>query len=308
MIPNASGKRQRIDSERPPPYKVADGSAASSPSPCDGFERPAILEGVSAVFRSPGPVALHLGPLTIRWYGILMATAMALGLWLAYRDARRRGLDPESLLKASELGLLGGLVGARLYYVLFNLDYYSQAPAKILAVWEGGLAIHGGVIGGILVGGGYALWRGLPLLRYLDIAAPSLALGQAIGRWGNYFNEEAFGTPTTLPWKLFISPPHRPLVYAQDEFFHPTFLYESLWDLGVFALLFWCFRDRLARAPGALFLAYLGLYSVGRFVTEGLRTDPLLLGHVRIAQVVSVLGVAAAIVGVPLLLKRARPA
>ena len=270
------------------------------------------------MFHSPGAIAVQfpafglfgyqIGPLTLRWYGILMATAMALGLWLAHRDARRRGMDPEPLLKAAELALLGGLVGARLYYVAFNLDYYAQFPNKIWAVWEGGLAIHGGVLGGILVGGGYAWWRQLPLSRYLDIAAPSLALGQAIGRWGNFFNEEAFGRPTDLPWKLFISPPHRPLEYAQFEFFHPTFLYESLWDAFVFALLAWVFRDRLARAPGALFLTYLGFYSVGRFFTEGLRTDALMLGPIRIAQLVSVLGVALAVVGVPLLIKRSHPA
>ena len=176
-----------------------------------------------------------------------MATAMAVGLWLAHRDARRRGLDAEDLLKAAELALLGGLVGARLYYVAFNLDYYSLVPAKIFAVWEGGLAIHGGVLGGILVGGGYAWLRRLPVRTYLDIAAPSLALGQAIGRWGNFFNEEAFGTPTNLPWKLFISPSQRPLEYARAEFFHPTFLYESLWDAVVFALLVW----RVSQAPRA---------------------------------------------------------
>ena len=258
------------------------------------------------MFRSPGAIALQFGPLTLRWYGILMATAMALGLWLAHRDALRRGIDPEPLLKASELALLGGLVGARLYYVAFNLEYYSRLPAKIFAVWEGGLAIHGGVIGGILVGGGYAWWRRLPLRRYLDIAAPSLALGQAIGRWGNFFNEEAFGTPTNLSWKLYISPSHRPIEYAQSEFFHPTFLYESLWDAFVFALLVCVFRDRVARAPGALFLAYLGLYSLGRFFTEALRTDALMLGPIRIAQLMSVLGMAAALVGVPLLLRHSR--
>jgi phosphatidylglycerol:prolipoprotein diacylglycerol transferase len=242
----------------------------------------------------------------VRWYGILMAGAMALGLWLAHRDARRRGEDPERLLKAAELALLGGLVGARLYYVLFNLDYYLRSPAKILAVWEGGLAIHGGVLGGVLVGGIYAWVRRLPLLTYLDVAAPSLALGQAIGRWGNFFNEEAFGTPTDLPWKLYISPPQRPPIYSQAEFFHPTFLYESLWDLGVYLLLIWAFRDRLARAPGALFLTYLGLYSVGRFFTEGLRTDPLMFGSLRVAQLVSLLAAAAALVGVPLLLRKSR--
>lgn len=261
------------------------------------------------MFHSPGPIALHVGPIAIRWYGVLMALAMALGLWLGHRDARRRGLDPESLLKAAELALLGGLVGARLYYVLFNLDYYSQFPGKIFAVWEGGLAIHGGVIAGVLVGGAYAWRRHLPLRQFLDVAAPSLALGQAIGRWGNFFNEEAFGRPTDLPWKLFISPPNRPLQYAQSEFFHPTFLYESLWDLVVFLLLFFVLRDRLKRAPGALFLAYLGLYSVGRLFTEGLRIDPLMLGSLRIAQVVSLVGMAVAAVGVPLLLRqRQRPA
>jgi phosphatidylglycerol:prolipoprotein diacylglycerol transferase len=242
----------------------------------------------------------------VRWYGILMAGAMALGLWLAHRDARRRGEDPERLLKTAELALLGGLVAARLYYVLFNLDYYLRSPAKILAVWEGGLAIHGGVLGGVLVGGIYAWLRRLPLRTYLDIAAPSLALGQAIGRWGNFFNEEAFGTPTDLPWKLYIAPPQRPAIYSQAEFFHPTFLYESLWDLGVYLMLVWVFRDRLARAPGALFLTYLGLYSVGRFFTEGLRTDPLMLGSLRVAQVVSLLAVAIALLGVPLLLRRTR--
>jgi phosphatidylglycerol:prolipoprotein diacylglycerol transferase len=258
------------------------------------------------MFRSPGAIAVHVGPLTLRWYGILMAAAMAVGLWLAHRDALRRGIDPEPLLKASELALLGGLVGARLYYVLFNLDYYARLPAKIFAVWEGGLAIHGGVIGGLVVGGGYAWMRRLPLWTYLDIAAPSLAIGQAIGRWGNFFNEEAFGTPTDVPWKLYISPGHRPLEYTQRDFFHPTFLYESVWDAIVFALLVLAFRRALARAPGALFLTYLGLYSLGRFFTEALRTDALMLGPIRIAQLVSLAGIVAALVWVPVLLRRSR--
>ena len=260
------------------------------------------------MFRSPGPIALPLGPLAIRWYGVLMATAMAVGLWLAYRDARRRGVDPDELLKTSELALLGGLVGARLYYVAFSWEYYSRAPLKIFAVWEGGLAIHGGILGGLLLGGLYAWWRSLPLTRYLDIVAPSLALGQGMGRWGNFFNEEAFGTPTSLPWKLYISPPHRPLQYPQEEFFHPTFLYESLWDLLVFALLVWVFRDRVQRTPACLFWIYVGLYSVGRLVVEGLRTDSLMLGSIRVAQLASGIGIVLAIVMVPVLLKRSRAA
>jgi len=267
-------------------------------------------------FRSPGPVALSLRlpadlplvgslQLSVRWYGILMASAMALGLWLAYREAARRGENAEELLKAAEFSIIGGLVGARLYYVLFNLDYYQTQPWwRILAVWEGGLAIHGGLIAGVLTGGAYVRFRMLPLARYLDIVAPSLALGQAIGRWGNFFNEEAFGRPTDLPWKLYISEPHRPPSLLDAEYYHPTFLYESLWDLGIVLVLVLALRRRFERAPGATFLAYLALYSVGRFWVEGLRMDSLMLGPLRIAQVVSALAVVLALVGIPLLLRR----
>ena len=268
------------------------------------------------MFRSPGPIALafrlpadlpFVGGLSvsIRWYGILIASSMALGLWLATREAARRGESPDDLLKAAELALIGGLVGARLYYVLFNLDYYQTQPWwRIFAVWEGGLAMHGGLIGGLLAGGAYVWAKGLPLLTYLDIVAPSLLLGQAIGRWGNFFNEEAFGGPTDLAWKLFISEPRRPPAFVDNQFFHPTFLYESLWNLAAFLLLYFVLRRRLERAPGALFLAYLGLYSLGRFWVEGLRTDSLMLGSMRVAQLVSVVAVAVAAIGIPILMRR----
>jgi phosphatidylglycerol---prolipoprotein diacylglyceryl transferase len=271
------------------------------------------------VFRSPGPIALAfrlpadlplVGGLSvsIRWYGVLIASSMALGLWLAAREATRRGESPDDLLKAAEIALIGGLAGARLYYVLFNLDYYQTQPWwRMFAVWEGGLAIHGGLIGGLLAGGAYVWAKGLPLVTYLDIVAPSLALGQAIGRWGNFFNEEAFGGPTNLPWKLYISEPRRPPVLVDQQYFHPTFLYESLWNLGTFLILYFVLRRRFERAPGALFLAYLGLYSLGRFWVEGLRTDSLMLGSLRVAQLVSVAAVVVAAVGIPILLRR-RPA
>jgi len=271
------------------------------------------------VFKSPGPIAvsLRLPPdlpvvgslqLSIRWYGVLIATAMALGLWLASREAQRRGEPSDELLKAAEFALIGGLLGARLYYVLFTLDYYQTQPWwRVFAVWEGGLAIHGGLIGGLLAGGAYVLSRGLPLPTYLDIVAPYLTLGQAIGRWGNFFNEEAFGGPTDLPWKLSISESHRPPQFIDQPFFHPTFLYESLWDFGVFLVLVLGLRRRFEPAPGALFLAYLGLYSFGRLWIEGLRTDSLMLGSLRIAQIVSAIAILVAAVGIPLLLRR-RPA
>jgi phosphatidylglycerol:prolipoprotein diacylglycerol transferase len=246
---------------------------------------------------SPGSVAFQIGPIVVRWYGILMALAIIVGLWLGYREARRRGLPADDIISVGQWSILAGLVGARLYEVIFNWDYYGQYPSKIIAVWEGGLAIHGGLIAGPLVGAWLAYRRRLPVLAGLDVAAPSIAIGQAIGRWGNFFNEEAFGRPTDVPWKLYISPPHRPPGFTQYEYFHPTFLYESLWDFGVFLLLVTWLRPRLVERHGSLFFVYVGLYSVGRFLIEGLRLDSFWVGSVRVAQAASLVGLAIAIIG-----------
>jgi phosphatidylglycerol:prolipoprotein diacylglycerol transferase len=255
---------------------------------------------------SPGAIAFQLGPLVVRWYGILMATSIVVGLWLSHREARREGLPADDIISAGQWAILAGLVGARLYEVAFNWDYYGRFPGKIVAVWEGGLAIHGGLIAGPLVGAWLAhRWR-LPVLRGLDVAAPSIAIGQAIGRWGNFFNEEAFGRPTDLPWKLYISPPQRPPGFGQYEYFHPTFLYESLWDAGVFALLAVWLRPRWQDRPGALFFGYVGLYSLGRFLIEAIRLDSFWLGNLRVAQVASVIGVLVAVLGVSIVSRRAR--
>lgn len=257
------------------------------------------------MFASPGSIAFQIGPLVVRWYGILMATAIVVGLWLAHRQAKKEGLPADDIISAGQWAILAGLVGARLYEVVFNWDYYGQYPSKILAVWEGGLAIHGGLILGPLVGALLAWkWR-LPVGRGLDVAAPSVAIGQAIGRWGNFFNEEAFGRPTDLPWKLYISPPHRPPGFAQFDYFHPTFLYESLWDLGVFLALVLWLRPSLRNRPGALFFCYVGLYSIGRFAIEALRLDSFWLGSFRVPQIASLVGLLVAAVG--LLWTRRRP-
>jgi phosphatidylglycerol:prolipoprotein diacylglycerol transferase len=249
------------------------------------------------MFASPGAVAVQLGPLVIRWYGVLMATAILVGLWLAHRQARRDGLAADDLLTVAQWSILAGLVGARLWEVAFNWDYYGRLPWKIPAVWEGGLAIHGGLLVGPLTGVWLARRRRLPVLPSLDVAAPSLAMGQAIGRWGNFFNEEAFGRPTDLPWKLYISPARRPPEYLQFDYFHPAFLYESLWDLGVFVLLVSWLRPRFRSQPGALFFLYLALYSVGRFAIEALRVDSFWLGGVRVPQAASVVGLLVAAAG-----------
>lgn len=256
------------------------------------------------MFASPGSIALQIGPLAIRWYGLLIATGVLLGTTLAHREAIRRGEDPDKLLNAIVATVLVALVGARLYYVVFNWDYYAANPGKIVAVWEGGLAIHGGLIAGALATILYCRHAELSLPVTLDIMAPCVAIGQAIGRWGNFFNQEAFGVPTDLPWKLYIDPAHRPPHLAGFEYFHPTFLYESLWNLLVFAILWFGLRKRLQGRPGALTLCYLGLYSIGRFFVEGLRIDSLMLGSLRAGQVVSLLLVVASGLGLLLMIRR----
>src|SRR2546422_6120088 len=279
------------------------GRAGSSPAaPTTSLPSRRVI--LNTVISSPGAIAFQIGPVVLRWYGILMATAIVAGLWLGHRQARREHLPADDIISCGQWAILAGLVGARLYEGLFNWDYYGRYPWKIIAVWEGGLAIHGGPILGPLVGAGLAhRWR-LPVLRRLDVAAPPTALGQAIGRWGNFFNQQAFGRPTDLPWKLYISPPHRPPGFAQFEFFHPTFLYESLWDLLVFLVLILLLRSRLRDHPGALFFCYVGLYSVGRFAIEAIRLDSFWLGPFRVPQLASVVGVAIAVAGLAWLHRR----
>ena len=258
------------------------------------------------MFASPGAIALEIGPITIRWYGILMATAILVGFWLAHRRALEESLPADELVRVAQWSVVAGLCGARLYEVAFNWDYYGRFPWKIIAVWEGGLAMHGGLIAGPLVGLLLARRWGVPIRRGLDVVAPSMVLGQAIGRWGNFFNEEAFGRPTDLPWKLYISPLHRPPEFRDAQFFHPTFLYESLWDALVFALLVWWVRPRMGRHPDAVFFSYLGLYSVGRFFIEALRLDSFWVAGFRVAQLASIVGVIVAVVGLAWV-RRSRP-
>ncbi len=224
------------------------------------------------------PIAFRLGGLEVRWYGILMAVSVALGTWIAIKFARRRGINEDHILNLVLIAAPLGWIGARIYYVIFNWGYYSQNLSEIPKVWYGGLAIHGGLFAGILAGYLYTRRYRLDFWQIADVMAPSIILGQAIGRWGNFFNQEAYGYPTDLPWAMYIDGAYR----------HPTFLYESLWNLGVFAVLYWMFRRPVIRT-GEVFLAYLVLYSVGRFWIEALRTDSLWVGPLRAAQVASLL-------------------
>lgn len=251
------------------------------------------------MFTSPGPELIQLGPFTLRWYGLLIATAVLIGLNLSSRLARNRDLDNGLISDLLPLLVLASVLGARAYYVAFEWRNYSDNWIKALAIWEGGIAIHGALIAGTLTLILFCRWRRQSFWDLLDVLVPSLALGQAIGRWGNFFNSEAFGVPTDLPWKLFIPYQNRPVVYADAQFFHPTFLYESIWNLVLFLLLIVLFRrgeqGKMTLPSGALACTYLLGYSLGRIWIEGLRIDPLCLGALppacegglRIAQLVS---------------------
>lgn len=230
------------------------------------------------------PIAFQIGPVTVRWYGLLIATGLLIGIILASREVQRQNLDLDQFLNVILVAVPFGLIGARLFYVIFRWDYYGQYPAEVFMVWKGGLAIHGAVIGGLLAGYAMARYYRLPFLKLADIVAPSLILGQAIGRWGNFFNQEAYGYPTDLPWAMYIAGAYR----------HPTFLYESLWDLVIFFLLLWL-RRRKGIRTGDVFLAYVAGYSAGRFVIEGFRTDSLMFGPYRAAQLVSIAAIIAVV-------------
>jgi len=260
-------------------------------------------------FTSPGSTLVKIGPIVIRWYGLLIASSVLIGVSLCRYLARHRHINPELLSDLSIWLVIGAIPVARLYYVLFQWPEYAQHPERIIAIWQGGIAIHGAILGGVIAALIFAKLRQVSFWQLADLVAPALILGQAIGRWGNFFNSEAFGDPTGLPWKLYIPPEHRPANLANFEYFHPTFLYESLWDLTVFALLLKLFFRKPRLKTGSLFLVYWVSYSIGRFCVEGLRTDSLMLGPLRIAQVVSLLGITLGLGGLAwiYLLKRPLP-
>lgn len=255
---------------------------------------------VAFQFMSPGEEIFHVGSLRLKWYGLLIASAVLLGVNLSMWLARKRKINPELMADLSIWLVLGAIPAARLYYVAFEWQNYSQHPDQIIKIWEGGIAIHGAIIGGAIAAIIFAKLKQVSFWMLADLVAPSLALGQAIGRWGNFFNSEAFGAPTNLPWKLYIPKSSRPLEYINFDYFHPTFLYESFWNLLVFALLMWLFIDDLRDhrlKPGSLFLIYVVTYSIGRFGVEGLRTDSLMFGSLRTAQIISLVGIILGAIG-----------
>ncbi|GAB4559293.1 MAG: prolipoprotein diacylglyceryl transferase [Anaerolineae bacterium] len=275
--------------------------------------------------QPPFPPAFSIGPLTIHWYGLLIVTGAVLATIVASAEARRRGEDPDRAWDVLVWCLLIGILGARLYHVFsrpaggfVGWDYYREHPIDIIAFWKGGfrgLGIYGGVIGGVLGIFLYTRRHGLSFIRWLDIVAPGVLLAQAIGRWGNFMNQELYGPPMSrpMPWGLKIDAAHRFGPYTdlsqypvETTRFHPTFLYESLWNLLGFVVLMIVGRRLASRLrDGDMFLLYLIWYPFGRFWIEMLRPDAWTIGSLATAQWIALISITLSVVGLYLNHRRA---
>ncbi len=252
--------------------------------------------------------AFHIGNLSVTWYGILITLGILLAMAFALSQCKKFGIIPDKLIDVTLGGVVGGIVGARLYYVAFSWDTFKDDLSSIVKTWEGGMAIYGGLIGAILVGALIVKIRKMKLLPVLDIACMGFLIGQAIGRWGNFVNVEAFGSNTSLPWGMtgeritsYLS--NSANIEALNKLgvtvdalapVHPCFLYESLWCALGFLLLF--LYSKHHKFDGELFLMYTAWYGLGRGVIEGLRTDSLLLGSIRVSQLLAFVLVIAAVI------------
>ncbi|MEZ4665915.1 MAG: prolipoprotein diacylglyceryl transferase [Thermomicrobiales bacterium] len=227
------------------------------------------------------PVAISVLGFSVRWYAVFILIGIVASLVIMRWLARGRGLDPDFPLDAAPWVILAALIGARGYYLLLKWSYYLEHPSEAINVRLGGLTVHGAIVGGVIALWLYCRYREQRFLTWGDITVAALPVGQAIGRWGNWANQEAFGRPTDLPWAVEIDPAHRPEAYASFSTFHPTFLYESLCDLGIALVLIWVVRT-MPRHPfwreGDAIWIYCVLYGAVRFGIESLRTDSLTIG------------------------------
>lgn len=226
------------------------------------------------MFESPSQILCTIFGVNIYYYGIIMAIAISIGTLVSdWVGSRYFGFKKETIIDLAPYLIIFGILGARIYYCALNYDFYLRFPTEIIAIRHGGISIHGAIIGGA-----FGLWlfarrHKLNIKKLFDTVAVGLPLAQAIGRWGNFFNSEAFGTPTNLPWKLYIAPQYRPIPYQNDLFFHPTFLYESILDIVIFVILFFMTKNNKIKKDGNLVLLYLVLYSIVRIIVESFRID-----------------------------------
>ncbi len=224
--------------------------------------------------------------LEIHWYSVFIISAIVAGYFVARPSAKRLGISPALLEESILFGVLGGVIGARLYHVIDKWPTYREDILQIFAIWNGGLAIYGALLGGALGLALFARMKGIRLLTVLDIWAPSVLLGQAIGRLGNWTNQEAFGPPTSGPFKIAIRPENRPVEYVDSTYFHPTFFYELGLSLIGFIILL-AFRKRLESDPGRVLGLYFIIYGTVRFITEFYRFDTARIIGVRLAHIIS---------------------
>ncbi len=254
----------------------------------------------SITLTSPGAIAFHAGPITVRWYGLFITAGFLLAAWAAAKLVKRRSIDVDSWFNLALVGFIGGIVGARLYFVLLSWPIFRAHPSEIFQIWLGGLSIHGGLIGGLLAGYLYCRFARLPFLVCCDIFGAVLPVAQAIGRWGNFFNSEAFGKPVRLDAPLAVQIPlsQRPAGLESYSYFQATFLYESIWDLVIFFILYCFLFEKLKKFPGMNFLGYLLLYSTGRALIEPLRTDSIMVAGLAAPLVVSLLLWVASAIGI----------
>ncbi len=257
----------------------------------------ASLVAVVGSIPSPSSNEIVIGPLHLRAYGLAIAMAVLIAVWFARRRWAARGGDPEDVVTIALWAVPAGLIGARLYHVVTDWQkYFPDDPLGALAIWKGGLGIPGGIAAGVIAGVIVARRKGVRLPVALDVVAPALPLAQAIGRLGNWFNQELFGGPTDLPWGLQIDVANRPRAYAEFATFHPTFLYEALWNLALVVVLVAIDRRRVLR-PGNVFALYIGGYFAGRLWVESLRVDPAsVVFGLRVNIWISVLAIAAVVV------------
>lgn len=249
----------------------------------------------------PSSVLVSINGFSIHYYGLIMFCAIAAGILVMRFVAKKyyKDISTEILLDMLPAVILCAILGARLYYVAMDWQYFSRHIGEIFALWHGGISIHGAILGGILSGFVYTKIKKINFLKYADVFAYGLTIGQAIGRFGNYFNCEAFGKPCSIPFiKLFIPLPYRPYGYESYEYFHPAFLYESLWDIAVFLILFSVIRKITGIKDGVIFFSYLILYSIGRIAIEACRLDSVRnIAGIEIAHIASAVLILAGITG-----------
>lgn len=252
-----------------------------------------------ALLATIDPIAFSLGPISVRWYGVIIATGIVIAFLVGQREMVKRGLHPEYLTDLLIWAVPLAIVGARIYYVAFEWEHYNNNVGEIIAIWNGGLAIHGALIASVIVGYVFTKKRNTSFLKVADILAPSILIGQAIGRWGNFINQEAHGGEVSRAFleSLFIPDWIINHMYIDGAYYHPTFLYESMWSLIGIIILLLLRKANLVR--GELFFFYMIWYSVGRFFIEGMRTDSLyVVGELRAAQLVSVIAIVIALVSI----------